>query len=220
MDRNKLSKKYMSGLGLEIGALHFPWPLANGSSANYLDRYSTEELRKQYPEHNGKPLANVTVIDDGFICDKVPTWSYNWLAASHALEHAEDPIGALQAWLRVLRPGGFLFLAVPERNGTFDRHRPLTDFSHILSDYLEPTFREKERVNHYREYFSLVDNLTGDALESTIDWAMKTKAHVHFHVWDFRSMRHFFQQCEKELGMRVLEFVEAGHEALIVCQKV
>lgn len=42
--------------------------------------------------------------------------SYDFVYSSHVLEHLEDPTMALREWWRVLRPGGFMILYVPERD--------------------------------------------------------------------------------------------------------
>lgn len=45
----------------------------------------------------------------------VPTGQYDWLTASHILEHLGNPELALFNWLRVVRPGGALLIVVPHR---------------------------------------------------------------------------------------------------------
>jgi hypothetical protein len=40
--------------------------------------------------------------------------SLDFVHSSHCLEHMEDPMAAIEAWLQVLRPGGFLIVTVPD----------------------------------------------------------------------------------------------------------
>jgi len=42
--------------------------------------------------------------------------SFDFVYSSHALEHLEDPRRALKSWWRVLKPGGYLILYLPERD--------------------------------------------------------------------------------------------------------
>lgn len=42
--------------------------------------------------------------------------SLDWLFSSHCLEHLEDPERALRNWLRVVKVGGSLLIAVPHRD--------------------------------------------------------------------------------------------------------
>ena len=46
------------------------------------------------------------------------------------------------------------------------------------------------------------------------------KPHIHFHCWDFIALEEFFFESQIILnGFNILEFMPAGHEALIVLQK-
>jgi len=60
---------------------------------------------------------------------------YDFLLASHCLEHVANPLGALSEWIRVLEDGGILLLILPDKNATFDHQRPVTKFSHPLDDF-------------------------------------------------------------------------------------
>lgn len=42
--------------------------------------------------------------------------SFGTVYASHILEHLPDPVEALRNWWRVLKPGGFLCVAIPHRD--------------------------------------------------------------------------------------------------------
>lgn len=61
--------------------------------------------------------------------------TYDFLLASHVLEHLSNPLKALHDWMRVVKPGGTIFLILPHRDGTFDHRRPITSLDHILSDF-------------------------------------------------------------------------------------
>ena len=60
--------------------------------------------------------------------------SLDYVVASHVLEHVANPAAALAEWRRVTRPGGIIYLVVPDRRMTFDRTRPLTTVDHLLDD--------------------------------------------------------------------------------------
>ena len=65
--------------------------------------------------------------------------SLDYVVSSHVLEHVANPVAALAEWYRVLRPGGIIYLLVPNRLSTWDRHRPLTTVEHILEDFVRGT---------------------------------------------------------------------------------
>ena len=90
-------------------------------------------------------------------CDlrAVPDASYDFVVASHVLEHIANPLRALQEWKRVLRPGGALIILVPNKQNTFDHRRPFTSFEHIEADFLA-NIREDD-LTHLDEILSLHD---------------------------------------------------------------
>ncbi len=61
--------------------------------------------------------------------------SLDYVIASHVLEHVANPVAALAEWHRVVRPGGILYLVVPDRRTTWDQPRALTPVAHLLDDY-------------------------------------------------------------------------------------
>jgi len=56
--------------------------------------------------------------------------SYDFVLASHVIEHMPNPIGALREWRRVA--ARYVFLLVPHRDRTFDRSRDLTPVQELL----------------------------------------------------------------------------------------
>lgn len=60
----------------------------------------------------------------------------DYLCSSHVLEHLPNPLVALHEWHRVLRPGGSLYLVVPDKRYTFDLPRTVTPVRHLLHDFL------------------------------------------------------------------------------------
>ena len=65
----------------------------------------------------------------------VPNGAYDFVLASHVLEHIANPLRAMQEWKRVLIPGGTLLVVLPDKRGTFDHGRAFTSFDHIEADF-------------------------------------------------------------------------------------
>jgi predicted SAM-dependent methyltransferase len=54
------------------------------------------------------------IICDGATLEAVGDASLDFVIANHLLEHMADPLKGLENWIRVLRSGGILYLAVPD----------------------------------------------------------------------------------------------------------
>lgn len=67
--------------------------------------------------------------------------SYDFVLASHVIEHMPNPIAALREWRRVARR--YVFLIVPHRDRTFDRDRDLTPLAELL-ERADSGFRSDE----------------------------------------------------------------------------
>jgi ubiquinone/menaquinone biosynthesis C-methylase UbiE len=68
------------------------------------------ELRTHYAELAEYELVAPDVIDDGERLAAFGDESQDFVIANHFIEHCEDPIEAVTNALRVLKPGGILYL--------------------------------------------------------------------------------------------------------------
>jgi SAM-dependent methyltransferase len=188
--RRRLATRHLHGEGLEIGALHRPFPLPAGARVRYVDRWTTAQLREEYPGLAGEPLAEVSVVDDAQRLATIADATQDFVVAGHVLEHTEDPIGALQAQLRVLRPGGVLVLALPDRRRDLDALREPTSLEHLLADHREGPARS--RAAHYREWSGLVDRPLGLVAEADVEAhaaQLERGGHdIHFHCWTLEEL--------------------------------
>ena len=186
-----ISRAYIKGRGLEIGGLHHPLPLSGKASVRYVDRLSVDELRKQYPELNGKPLVPVDIIDNGETLSSQADKTQDFVIANHFLEHTENPILAVINMLRVLKPGGILYAAIPDKRFTFDRDRPITSLDHLIKDYKNgPSWSNRA---HYEEFQRSMSNIEDEAeFAIRTDALMKMNYSIHFHVWTQKQMFELF----------------------------
>ena len=76
----------------------------------------------------GPPPLTVRAWDrkdgDAHFLAGVEDATYDFLFASHILEHLEQPELALENWVRVVRPAGWLLIAVPHRD-LYERRKRL-----------------------------------------------------------------------------------------------
>jgi SAM-dependent methyltransferase len=119
-------------------------------------------LRATYDDtlREGRSLVVPDVVDDGTRLASFANASLDFVVANHMLEHVEDPIVALQHQLRVLRPGGVLYLTLPDARETFDAPRKRTTVEHLLRDHHEGP--QVSRREHYEECARLIEGHNGE----------------------------------------------------------
>jgi len=196
--RRRLAWEVLRGRGVEIGALHSPFPLPPEAAAVYVDRMPVAQLRLHYAELGDAPLVPVDVVDDAETLATFASASQDFLIASHLLEHCEDPIGALLTWLRVVRPGGVVVLAVPDRRFTFDRDRPPTALSHVVRDHRDGP--QGSREEHYLEWARAVEGRTGDDARARAEELRRARYSIHYHVWDHDALAELLEHCQRLPG--------------------
>jgi len=85
----------------------------------------------------------------------LPDGRYDFVLASHALEHVANPLRALQEWKRILGPNGALVVIVPDKRATFDHKRAFTTFEHVFLDNRANT--PESDLTHISEILALHD---------------------------------------------------------------
>jgi SAM-dependent methyltransferase len=222
--RRQIAARYLKGNGIEIGALHFPLKVPSGATVRYVDRMAADELRAQYPELDEAPLVAVDVIDDGEKLPQFKNATVDFVIANHMIEHCQSPIESIENWLRVLKPGGVLFMAVPDKRYTFDVHRAITPLGHVVRDYREGP--HWSRSMHFREVVS-GDANSDDTSRSEDEIAAAAQRlsdddySIHFHVWTQAEFLQLLLYCRHDLcfGFDIELFQKNGIEFIIVLRK-
>jgi SAM-dependent methyltransferase len=176
---HQLIGRYCRGQGLEIGPGTHP----------YCSPKTTKFLEKHPDSLDGYPRPDI-VADATNI--PVADGEFDYVFSSHVLEHMPDTIRALTEWVRVLKPGGNLFLLLPHAERTFDRHRSKTTLEHHLEEF--SAAREGPDHSHDEEARAGWEKLEDfDVVEAehrrvfgTGMWDFDHRiAHdaMHYHVW-------------------------------------
>jgi SAM-dependent methyltransferase len=217
--RKELAARYIRGTGIEIGALHNPLTISPGTDVRYVDRMTVSELRQQYPELARLPLVEVDLIDDGERLEKIADGSLDFVIANHFLEHCQDPLGALASFCRVLREGGIVYLAVPDKRRTFDVDRPATSLEHLLRDHTEGS--EWSRRSHFEEWGRFVDRVDDVILKPHVEDLMAKDYSIHYHVWTQAELLEFLASLRMRLGLpfEVEMLVRNDHEHIAILEK-
>lgn len=190
-DRKRVADRFLLGSGIEIGGLQRPLMVGKNAQVKYVDRMPVNELRRHYPELASVPLVEVDIIDDGERLATIKDLSQDFVIANHFIEHCQNPILAFSNMLRVLKNGGVIYLAIPDKRFTFDRHRPDTPIDHLVKDYEEGP--EWSKSQHYVEWSRYVNHLREDVeVLARAQQLMRMDYSIHFHVWSQASMWQFF----------------------------
>lgn len=216
-DRDEIARRHLSGQGLEIGALHWPLPLPAGAEARYVDVMSAEELEERYPRSRGNAVR-VDMVDDGEKLSTVEDASVDFLVANHMLEHTRNPLATIENHLRVLKEGGVLFYALPDKRSTFDHERPLTTVDHLVRDYMEGP----EDYEHYREWARHVVGTDEDRIEETAGKLAAEKSSIHFHTFTPENFAEAVSRSRQELSLplTLLQLQSSEKEFVCVLKKV
>lgn len=217
--RRFLADRFLAGDGIEIGALHMPLAVPEGASVRYVDRSSVADLRTHYPELAAHDLTEIDIIDDGEALTSIADESLDFVIANHFIEHTQDPIGAIKAHLRVLRPDGVLYMAVPDKRFTFDVDRPVTPLAHLKWDHRLGPGRSRRR--HFREWARLVSKVDAKRVRAEAAALAAQDYSIHFHVWTPPAFLELLMHCIDGLRLPIeLEaFVRNEHEMITVMRK-
>lgn len=218
LNRTLLAQAYLNGQGLELGALHRPLRVPTQAKVTFVDRLTRGGLIECYPGLAGKELVPVDLVDDAERLERVADASQDFVIANHLLEHCQDPIGALKNFLRVLRPGGVLYLTVPDQRYTFDRDRPVTPLEHLWADHRDGPQRSLRE--HYNEWVRLVEKVNdAAAAQRRTEELMRQSFSIHFHVWTQNELLELLAALKKVVTFELEVFLKRKYEVIMVLRK-
>lgn len=130
------------GRGIEIGASHSPVASKRaGYNVQIIDHATRDELIAKYENENVK-LENIEDVDFVWRGESYAELTgrrnfYDWIIASHVVEHVPNLVGFLNACDEVLNDNGVLSLAVPDVRFCFDHFRPISGLSKVVDAHYQ-----------------------------------------------------------------------------------
>lgn len=145
--RQKLLTKNvdLSGCGLEISPLFRPIVPKSGNNIFYTDYISAEELREKNRDNINLTSGLFSkIVDLDFVWTPGSRLSecvpdkilFDYAVASHVIEHVPNVVGWLNEIFSVLKVGGVLSLAVPNKLSSFDYYRQTTSAAEIFDAWV------------------------------------------------------------------------------------
>lgn len=207
LGRNNLLKyAKKDGYGLEIGPSHNPIaPKKDGYNVEIIDHLTKEQLIEKYRDHQ-VCLDNIEDVDFVWSGESYHQLTnresyYDWVIASHMIEHTPDFIGFLLDCEKILKPDGVLLLVVPDKRYCFDFYRPITSLSKVVdAHYRKDSIHTPGTVAEY--YLNVVSkggniawasgydgeytfvHTVQDALNG-MDLVINQNAYIDVHAWCF-----------------------------------
>jgi SAM-dependent methyltransferase len=184
---------YLKGTGIEIGAFEHPAPVPRDCHVRYIDVITPDQAAVLFPEIDTSQLIPpdfvVDIDREGLQLFGAETQDF--VIACHVIEHVANPGRFVAELTRVLRAGGFLVIAAPDKNFTFDRARPLTSIESLYEYYIHG--RCETQPEDYREIIDFVHPQLAHATTAEIKRTLEAyhRRREHLSVWTAESFRTF-----------------------------
>jgi predicted SAM-dependent methyltransferase len=139
-----LSHINRNGKGLEIGPSVNPIaPKSEGYDVEIIDYLTKEELVRKYAVHGNLKAKDINKIEEVDYVWQGQTYAeltgknkyYDWIIASHVIEHTTDLIHFVNDCDTLLKDDGVLALVVPDKRCCFDSYRAITGISQVLDSH-------------------------------------------------------------------------------------
>jgi len=128
------------GVGLEIGPLSTPIVSKEEANIFYLDHVDTQGLKDKYKDEPVvlEDIAQIDyVLKDSSLTKTFPKRRFDYVLASHVIEHIPDTISWLKQLNGILRPGGVVSLIIPDKRFTFDINRRVSLPAEVIGAYYD-----------------------------------------------------------------------------------
>jgi len=196
------------GAGLEVGPSYNPiLPKAKGYNIKTVDHAPAEVLRAKYASvTHGVDINRIEHVD--YVWKGEPLDAliqkpnhFDYIIASHVIEHTPDMISFLKQLENLLREGGIVSLVIPDRRYCFDTFRPCSTIGDILQAHIEMRTRHTPGTV-FDHFYSIVsmnslpswksgDHGTFEAMHSAeeawklFDTARDSEEYIDVHNWRF-----------------------------------
>ena len=143
-----------------------------------IDALTQEGLRAKYRDHNVS-LEAIEEVD--YVWKGEPyaqlldqAGCFDWIIASHLIEHTPDLVAFLNGCADLLAPGGVLSLAVPDKRYCFDHFRPISGIGEVIDRHAAQA--KGHTAGSIAEFM-----LNAVGLDGQITWSSGSRG-----AWDFR----------------------------------
>ena len=213
--------------GLEIGALATPLVKPTEGNIFFVDHADTKSLRDKYAADASVDCADIVEVGAVWGSQTLQECigagrEVDYVVASHVIEHVPDLITWLSEIRSILRPGGSLRLAIPDRRYTFDYLRFESRIHDVLDAYIRRAraplprtileyfglIREVDRVAAWNGTLDVANLKPLNSMRNGLDVARRTLAgglYHDSHCWVFTPLT-FAELCAEMADLDLLGF--------------
>jgi len=195
-----------------------------------MDHFDVPTTRRIYGELGQIPLVDVDVLGDVHALPFREN-AFDFVILNHVIEHVENFVDVLFSLSQIIKPGGHLYLVVPDKRYTFDQYRKVTPYQHFVEEWLSGSAINRQQ--HYEDWVRCVQGMyfqrinPADALaiaHATAD-LMQEAYSIHYHVWTAEHFLTCLFQLRHQLGLELelVDFAEPhsnlDNEFIVVLRK-
>jgi SAM-dependent methyltransferase len=184
-----------SSKGMEIGPLDKPTVTRDMGDIRYVDHCTRADLVKKYSEDPHTNTDNIPEID--YVWGKQTlrelvgqTENFDYVIASHVIEHVPDLLGWLEEINHVLVEKGVLTLVIPDKRFTFDILRKESSPAEMVHAYLT-----KSRKPTVEQLFDCLSNYHEADLKAIWNGTFKIQAFPK----DRQPLMQIYETCKRSL---------------------
>lgn len=226
--------------GLEIGPSHRPIAQKkNKFNVKIIDHLDKDGLIEKYKSHGVdiNAIEEVDYVWNGEPMSELIHEKFDWIIASHVIEHTPDFIGFINECSKMLNKNSVLSLAIPDKRYCFDHHRELTSLSRMIdargnkihsagtvAEYYLKVVKKDGSIAWNDDSIGVYQNV--HTLKNALEGIEKVKKgeYIDVHAWVFTPES--FISLIKDLNslgfiqLQVLDFFETvGHEFFVILKK-
>ena len=146
--------------GLELGPLYSPIVSKDEAKITYVDHMSAEDLKIKYKGHPFSLDAILPVdyvLKNNSLKDTLKGKKFDYVIASHVIEHVPDIVNWLADIGSVLKNNAILSLVIPDKRFTFDILRNESRPADVIGAYLDKQTKASSVV-----IYDSIDGYRGD----------------------------------------------------------
>lgn len=215
--------------GLELGPLHRPTVTKDEGLIYYLDHASREDLERKYKGHAFKleDIVEVDIVLKGGLRESVGDDTFDYIIASHVIEHIPDMVTWLSDIASTLNNNGILSLVIPDKRYYFDVGRNISSPSEVIGAFYDKLIRPSSAMMYdawaeFRDVDPVAlwgDNDSNVIAEPAADrindgWNktkknLKNGAYIDAHCYIF-TPKSFFRIMDRLINHGLLDFEVIG----------